>query len=209
MTRNADLSAVVADGRPGQPDRADGKRCGSAYDARSLALGVIRIGPTLMLVAVIAVMATLPPVFLTTRNVGNVLAQPAVIAVLALGQLLVIVTRGIDLSVGSTVALAAMVGALVFESVPSGPLVILAMVATGIAVGSVNGMVYVWGRLPHPCHHDPRDPQRRPWPRTLALRRSAGAGGARHRPDRRRWQLRLAAVLDAAGSRARDRRSPA
>src|SRR6185369_9864281 len=94
--------------------------------------------------------AALSPVFLTTRNVGNVLSQSAVIAVLALAQLLVIVTRGIDLSVGSTLALSAVVGAMVFASVPSGPLVIAAMLATGTAVGAVNGMVFVWGKLPHP-----------------------------------------------------------
>ncbi len=71
------------------------------------------------------------------------------IAVLAMAQLLVIVTRGIDLSVGSTLALSAVVGAMVFDSAPSGPLVILAMLATGTAVGAVNGMAFVWGRLPH------------------------------------------------------------
>jgi ribose transport system permease protein len=103
-----------------------------------------------MLVAVVIVVATLSPVFLSTRNLGNVLAQTAVIAVLALAQLMVIVTRGIDLSVGSTLALAAVVGALVFGVVPSGPLVIVAMLLSGMAVGAVNGMVYVWGRIPHP-----------------------------------------------------------
>jgi ribose transport system permease protein len=62
----------------------------------------------------------------------------------------VIVTRGIDLSVGSTLALSAVVGALVFGALDSGPLVILAMLATGATVGLVNGAVLVWGRLPHP-----------------------------------------------------------
>jgi ribose transport system permease protein len=76
-----------------------------------LALAAIRVGPGLMLVVVVIVVASLSPVFLTTRNIGNVLGQSAVIAVLALAQLLVIVTRGIDLSVGSTLALSAIVGA--------------------------------------------------------------------------------------------------
>ena len=58
----------------------------------------------------IAIVAT-TAFFLTSRNIGNVFSQTAVIAVLALGQLLVIVTRGIDLSVGSTVALSSVVGA--------------------------------------------------------------------------------------------------
>ena len=90
------------------------------------------------------------PFFFSVRNLGNVMAATAAIAVLAMGQLLVILTRGIDLSVGSTLALTSVVGALVFTSVDSGPLVILAMLATGMLVGAVNGVVYVKGRLPHP-----------------------------------------------------------
>ena len=120
------------------------------YDGLRIALGAIRIGPALMLVVVVLVMAVLSPVFLSTRNLANVLSQTAAIAVLALAQLLVIVTRGIDLSVGSTIALSAVVGALVFEAVPSGPLVVVAILGTGMLVGVVNGTVYVWGRLPHP-----------------------------------------------------------
>ena len=72
------------------------------------------------------------------------------IAVLALGQLLVIVSRGIDLSVGSTVALSGVVGAIVFSHVHSTALVILAVLGTGLAVGLANGLVFVVGRVPHP-----------------------------------------------------------
>ena len=72
------------------------------------------------------------------------------IAVLALGQLLVIVSRGIDLSVGSTVALSGVVGAIVYLHVHSTVLVVLAMLGTGLAVGLCNGLVFVLGRIPHP-----------------------------------------------------------
>ncbi len=119
-------------------------------DWPQLTLRVIRLGPGMMLLGVVITVAVLAPIFTTTRNLGNVLSQTAVIAVLALAQLLVIITRGIDLSVGSTLALSAVVGAMVFQAVPSGPLVIMAMLATGAAVGAINGMVFVWGRLPHP-----------------------------------------------------------
>jgi ribose transport system permease protein len=123
---------------------------GGRSDWPRIALLLIRTGPALMLLAVVIGATVLSPFFLTTRNLGNVLAQTAVIAVLAIAQLLVIITRGIDLSVGSTLALAAVVGALVFEDVPSGPLVMLAMLGTGLLVGTVNGVALVWGRLPHP-----------------------------------------------------------
>jgi ribose transport system permease protein len=103
-----------------------------------------------MLLTVVVAVALLSPVFLSTRNIGNVLSQSAVLAVLALAQLLVIVTRGIDLSVGSTLALSAVVGALVFQSTSSGVVVVLAMLLTGTLVGVFNGTAFVYGRLPHP-----------------------------------------------------------
>jgi ribose transport system permease protein len=73
-----------------------------------------------------------------------------VIAVLALGQLLVIVSRGIDLSVGATVALSGVVGAIVYLHVHSTVLVVLAVLGVGLAVGLCNGLIFVLGRIPHP-----------------------------------------------------------
>ena len=110
----------------------------------------LRAGPLLILLILVAVVAATTPVFRTGDNVGNVLSQTSVISILALGQLLAIVTRGIDLSVGSTVALSSVVGALVFQDGHPAAMVIVAMLATGVAVGFVNGAVYVWGRVPHP-----------------------------------------------------------
>jgi ribose transport system permease protein len=120
------------------------------YQALRLVLAVIRLGPVLILAGLVVAMTLLSEVFLTTRNAGNVLAQTAVIALLAVGQLLVILTRGIDLSVGSTLALASVVGALAFHDGNGDAVVILAMLGTGAAVGLVNGVVFVYGRLPHP-----------------------------------------------------------
>lgn len=131
-------------------DERDPGTSTTRYRLLRASLLVIRAGPVLILFGLVAAMSALSPVFLSTGNAGNVLAQSAVIALLAIGQLLVILTRGIDLSVGSTLALAAVVGALVFARVPSGWAVVAAMIATGVVVGAVNGMVYVWGRLPHP-----------------------------------------------------------
>jgi ribose transport system permease protein len=131
----------------GQPDRPATPR---GFDGPRLGLAAIRIGPGLMLLTVVVAVALLSPVFLSTRNIGNVLSQSAVLAVLALAQLLVIVTRGIDLSVGSTLALSAVVGALVFQSTSSGVVVVLAMLLTGTLVGVFNGTAFVYGRLPHP-----------------------------------------------------------
>jgi ribose transport system permease protein len=123
---------------------------GGKLGALSLALAFLRVGPALVLVLMIAALSVLSPYFLTPRNIGNVFAQTAVIAVLAMGQHLVILTRGIDLSVGSNLALASVVGALLFRAVDSSVLVVAVMLAVGGTVGAVNGLVYVFGRLPHP-----------------------------------------------------------
>jgi ribose transport system permease protein len=118
--------------------------------AASIGLRALSFGPLLILVLLTAVISLLTPHFLKPGNVSNILAQTAVIAIVAMGQHLVILTRGIDLSVGANLALATVVGGLVFRMADSAPLVIAAMVASGAVVGAVNGMVYVFGRLPHP-----------------------------------------------------------
>jgi ribose transport system permease protein len=119
---------------------------------RLLQLGLLTLkaGPALILLILVAVVSLTTPVFFTSRNIGNVFSQTAVVAVLALGQLLVIVSRGIDLSVGSTVALSGVVGAIVFTHVHSTPIVMLAILGTGLAVGLANGLAFVVGRIPHP-----------------------------------------------------------
>jgi ribose transport system permease protein len=135
-----------------QPEIASSSRTPGrpAEDAVPLSLRLLSIGPLLILVLLIAVIGLLTPNFLSPGNLGNIVAQTAVIAIVAVGQQLVILTRGIDLSVGANLALATVIGGLVFRVVDSALLVILAMLLTGGAVGAVNGIVYVFGRLPHP-----------------------------------------------------------
>lgn len=145
---SSDSSVTVTPaGRP--PETVTrGQRDG--YRGLRLGLNVLRIGPLLILLVLAVALSFLSPFFFSTRNLGNVMAATAAIAVLSLGQLVVILTRGIDLSVGSSLALASVVGALVYSSVASGTVVVLTMLATGLLVGTVNGIVYVKGRLPHP-----------------------------------------------------------
>jgi len=116
----------------------------------TVALTALRAGPPAILLLLIVVLSLLSDVFLSLENFGNILKQSAVICVLALGQLLVVVTRGIDLSVGSNLSLSAVVGALVWRDHGSATLAVAAALATGTLVGLVNGLLYVKGRLPHP-----------------------------------------------------------
>lgn len=137
-------------GGPLPAGRGEGELSSTTLRLVSGLLSLLRLGPLLILIILIIVLANLSPVFATTQNLGNVLVQSAAIAILAIGQLLVILTRGIDLSVGSNVALSAVVGALVFVETGSGFVTILAMLLTGALVGAVNGFGYVFGKLPHP-----------------------------------------------------------
>ena len=125
-------------------------RLDDRFSPLQLALVFLRAGPALILFLLIVAIGLTTPVFLTSRNIGNVFSQTSVIAVLALGQLLVIVSRGIDLSVGSTIALSGVVGAIVYGDTGSAVLCILAIIGTGLAVGAANGLIYVYGRVPHP-----------------------------------------------------------
>lgn len=125
-------------------------RHGEGITAVSVGLRLLNVGPLLILIGLILVISLLTPHFLKPGNISNILAQTAVIAIVAMGQHLVILTRGIDLSVGANLALATVVGALAYRVIDSSVVVILAMVLTGALVGAVNGVVYVFGRLPHP-----------------------------------------------------------
>ena len=136
--------------RPGRAPHEASAGDDLRFRALGLGLLLLRLGPALILLVLVVVVSLTTPIFFTSRNIGNVFSQTAVISVLALGQLLVIVTRGIDLSVGSTVALSSVVGAIVFTHVQSGVLVIAAILGVGVAVGAANGVIFVFGRIPHP-----------------------------------------------------------
>jgi ribose/xylose/arabinose/galactoside ABC-type transport system permease subunit/ABC-type sugar transport system substrate-binding protein len=106
-------------------------------------------GALTALIVLVVAMSALSGDFLTTDNLLNIGVQAAVTAILAFGVTFVIVSAGIDLSVGSVAALSATVLAWMAtsEGVPAWIAVILA-VATGIACGLVNGVLISYGKLP-------------------------------------------------------------
>lgn len=87
--------------------------------------------------------------FLTSRNLFNVLRAFSWIAISAFGEILVIITAGIDLSVGSTMALAGLITALALTSwgLPVVPGIIVGLL-TGITIGLVNGLLISKAKLP-------------------------------------------------------------
>jgi ribose transport system permease protein len=122
----------------------------------TVSLRLVQTGPVLILALVVVVMSGLSPYFLTERNITNLGFQTSIVAVLALGQLLVILTRGIDLSVGSVVALGGVVGGVVAGGAAGGAasshgaLVIVTMIACGAGVGLLNGTILIAGRVMNP-----------------------------------------------------------
>ncbi len=100
----------------------------------------------LLLLCLVLWIAT--PHFMTTSNLLNVVEQSAVIGVLAVGMTFVIVTGGIDLSVGSIVALSGIVFGLVVRAGLPEVVGVLAALGAGALCGFANGALITIGRLP-------------------------------------------------------------
>src|SRR6478752_266592 len=130
------------------PDRTNDR---SSRAIKSVLLA-LKAGPLFILVLMMLFLwvATERHVFMTFGNIGNILEQSAGICIIALGQLLVILTRGIDLSIGSNVSLCCVMVTVVYRNTNSASLAIGITLLTGLTVGLVNGLLLVWGRLPHP-----------------------------------------------------------
>ncbi|MEU5878924.1 substrate-binding domain-containing protein [Spirillospora sp. NPDC047279] len=101
------------------------------------------------LVILVVALALLSGDFLTVDNLLNVGVQAAVVAILAFGVTFVIVTGGIDLSVGAVAALSAVV--LAWTATDHGvpwPIALVLAIAVGVAAGLVNGVLITYGKLP-------------------------------------------------------------
>ncbi|MER6092100.1 ABC transporter permease/substrate-binding protein [Streptomyces bluensis] len=120
-----------------------------ASGAQGLRRLLLDNGALTALILLVVAMSALSGDFLTTDNLLNIGVQAAVTAILAFGVTFVIVSAGIDLSVGSVAALSATVLAwsATSQGIPVWIAVILA-VATGIACGLVNGVLISYGKLP-------------------------------------------------------------
>ena len=106
-------------------------------------------GTLIGMIIIIAIFTALSPYFLTSQNLINVLKQSSINACIAVGMTMVIISGGIDLSVGSIAALAAVVGASLLKLGLAVPLAIAAMVGVGAAAGCANGaMISLFGLQP-------------------------------------------------------------
>lgn len=105
--------------------------------------------PLVGLIVVSAVMAVASDNFFSIANITNVLRQQSIIGILAIGMTFVILTGGIDLSVGAVMALCGTLGAgiMVNMGMP-GVVGLLAMIVIGVLFGAFNGVLVAWGQMP-------------------------------------------------------------
>jgi ribose transport system permease protein len=102
-----------------------------------------------MLALVAAIFAAIPPHYTPSLLDARVIAVNAmIVAIAALGMTLVMISGGIDLSVGSSVALAGVVAALVMKSGANPALAVLAAIGVGALCGTYNGALIVGFRIP-------------------------------------------------------------
>jgi len=99
---------------------------------------IIKHNTVIIFLLMLIVSAWVSDAFFTARNLSNLIRQVAPIGIISMGMLLVILTGGIDLSVGSIVAMAGVLCALLTETMDM-PWVILTTLACGMLAGAVSG----------------------------------------------------------------------
>jgi rhamnose transport system permease protein len=142
------VRAVLSPRRQQRPDEAAG-RTGSA----ALVERVFRIresGIVVVLAVFVAITAAIQPRFLSATNIQFILVDTTVIALLALGETMVVISRNVDLSIGSVLGLSAYASSNLFGPHPGLPIpvVFLAGLGIGLACGVVNGFMVAAGRVP-------------------------------------------------------------
>jgi len=104
-------------------------------------------GTLIGLLIIVVTFSFLSPVFFTVPNLLNILQQSSINALIALGMTLVIISGGIDLSVGPTAALSAVLGATLMTSGVPVPLAILATLGVGAMCGLFSGSLIAYAGL--------------------------------------------------------------
>jgi rhamnose transport system permease protein len=124
-----------------------------AVRSRTLTERVLRVrevGIVAALALLIGVTAILEPRFIEADSLRNLALNASILAILAVGQTLVIITRNVDLSTGSILGLSAFLAGDLLSEHPglSLPVVFLLGIALGAACGLFNGILVTWGQVP-------------------------------------------------------------
>ncbi len=113
---------------------------------RDSKFGMLMAKPEMTVLLALIVLCVLmaiarPDTFPTVLNIFNILRQFSLIAILAVGMGMIIITTGIDLSVGSVIALSATFGAFIYKQTGADPIIVLLLIlGMGVLCGMVNGL---------------------------------------------------------------------
>lgn len=125
-----------------------GGMAGAMRSGRARVSAARQFGTVMGLIVLSAMLWALTPHFLTVSNLLNVAQQTSINAVVAAGMTYVIISGGIDLSVGSIVALSGVVLGAALQSGQPLPVALALGASVGVACGMVNGALISWGGLP-------------------------------------------------------------
>ncbi|PIC58352.1 MULTISPECIES: ribose ABC transporter permease [Sporosarcina] len=106
-----------------------------------------KLGPFIGLLLIVVIISIMSPSFLTLNNLFNVLRQVSINALIAFGMTFVILTGGIDLSVGSILALTGAVTAGMMSGGMDPILAMLLGVLLGVLLGAINGLIIAKGKV--------------------------------------------------------------
>jgi ribose/xylose/arabinose/galactoside ABC-type transport system permease subunit len=129
-------------------DAASSREASGPVARRSFAQRfAFRLESLVVLAVLMGAMSILSPYFLSVSNFLNILLATSVIGVLAIGATFVISSAGIDLSLGSVLAFASVVGCLAMDVVPW-PIGILVCLIAGMLAGAINGFLIARAGIP-------------------------------------------------------------
>jgi len=133
---------MSASDQPSAPDaiRAGGRSWTPPFAGGGIQIGWRELVPIISFFAILMIAAIFTDTFFTERNIGNLLRQIVANGLISLGMLIVILTGGIDLSVGSVVALGGVLFAGIADQLGLAP-ALAAAVAAGALAGMVNGTI--------------------------------------------------------------------
>ena len=131
-------------------ERAKPRSQGNQARLLGLVSRIRELGLLIVLLLIVLVVGVQAPRFLSIDNFEQILLSVAILAIVAVGETLVVLTRNVDLSVGSMVGFTAFVTAYFFKELPGINLLlgILLGCALGLVLGVINGLIVSFGRVP-------------------------------------------------------------
>ena len=144
------MRATLPPRRQQRPGNGPGDSAGRPGGLAERVFRARESGIVVVLAVFVAVTASIQPRFLSATNIQFVLVDTTVFALLAVGETMVVLTRNVDLSIGSVVGLSAYLSTSLFGDHPGIPIVVafLAGLGIGLACGVANGIMVAAGQVP-------------------------------------------------------------